>query len=687
MDKAEKLSRPNSGPLDEILGQPFKVLDDGLIRVVDYMGNDNAVVQAARVSYGAGTKKVSDDRGLIRYLLQHRHTTPFEMCSLKLHVRVPMDAWRQWIRHRTACLAEGTELYFDLPGGIAKRGNQLYKLKIEDIWEKFQPTSNTQRPDKQRDPYFKRDRIKAMSLRHLNHESGKIEHTRVVDVFKNGPKPVFRFKLADGKAIEATADHQFFFTEGWSTFGERVGLEERGGIAFWNKQDIFLHVNGDPVQVPALYQDADWLNEQYNVEKLKIQDIAEICGVSYHTIRKWIREFGLQHEKGGRSKSPWNKGKTYTLGHRETSPERLAIIRKARSGSASNFWRGGISEDRESIGRWTTQIAAKIHLKYEWTCQLCHKREGMLHCHHIVPVWADPDLAREESNLTTLCVDCHRDVHLNELDYVERLGGPPVKKSWIKRPRVAWNKMTKPRLVQVVEIEYVGIKETYDVEVVGPHHNFIANGIVTHNSVNEYSTRYSVAINASQKTAPDEWRTQAVDNKQGSGEALDPKVGSQLTASEQELHRLSRHVYQTRIDTGVAREQARKDLPLCTYTEAYWKIDLHNLLHFLALRMDSHAQKEIRDYATIIGEQIVARWVPLTWEAFQDFRFQGMVFSRIETEIMAAIGQGDLTQAQARATEAGWLRPSKKGGLIRSRERMEFEEKLRQLNLGVPWEG
>ena len=100
--RAEKLNRPGVPALDEILGVPFKVLDDGLIRVIDYMGDDQAIVQAARVSYGEGTKKTSDDRGLIRYLLRHRHTTPFEMCSLKLHVRVPMDAWRQWIRHRTA---------------------------------------------------------------------------------------------------------------------------------------------------------------------------------------------------------------------------------------------------------------------------------------------------------------------------------------------------------------------------------------------------------------------------------------------------------------------------------------------------------------------------------------------------------------------------------------------------------
>jgi len=102
----QRLKRPSVPALDEILGQRFDVLDDGFVRVVDYMGSDDSIVQAARVSYGAGTKKISEDRALVRYLLRHRHTTPFEMCEIKFHVRVPLDCWRQWIRHRTANVNE-----------------------------------------------------------------------------------------------------------------------------------------------------------------------------------------------------------------------------------------------------------------------------------------------------------------------------------------------------------------------------------------------------------------------------------------------------------------------------------------------------------------------------------------------------------------------------------------------------
>ena len=266
---APTLTRATSPALDALLGIPFPVLDEGFVRVTDYMGTDAAIVQAARVSYGAGTKTVSDDRGLIRYLMRHRHTTPFEMCEIKLHLRIPMDAWRQYIRHRTA-------------------------------------------------------------------------------------------------------------------------------------------------------------------------------------------------------------------------------------------------------------------------------------------------------------------------------------------------------------------------------------------SVNEYSTRYSEAIDAAQTTAPDAWRRQATNNKQGSAGTLPIEVGQHLTAREQELHDLARAIYQERLDVGVAREQARKDLPLSTYTEAYWKIDLHNLLHFLALRMDSHAQQEIRAYATVIGEKIVAAWCPLAWEAFLDYRVNAITLSGPEIE---ALRTGDAMALSKRERE------------------------------------
>jgi len=97
--------------VEGILYQPFKILDEGFVRVIDYMGDDSAIVQAARVSYGKGTRKVSDDRALIRYLMRHRHSTPFEMCEIKLHVKLPIFVARQWVRHRTANINEYSARY------------------------------------------------------------------------------------------------------------------------------------------------------------------------------------------------------------------------------------------------------------------------------------------------------------------------------------------------------------------------------------------------------------------------------------------------------------------------------------------------------------------------------------------------------------------------------------------------
>lgn len=305
-ETAVRLERTRIQALDNILGEPFKVLDDGHVRVIDYMGSDEAIVQAARVSYGKGTKKVHEDRGLIRYLMRHRHTTPLEMCELKLHVRVPMDHWRQWIRHRTA-------------------------------------------------------------------------------------------------------------------------------------------------------------------------------------------------------------------------------------------------------------------------------------------------------------------------------------------------------------------------------------------SVNEYSTRYSEAIDSAARTDQKKWRLQSGRNKQGSSGFLPESDGAILTLAEERLHKALREAYEQRLEFGVAREQARKDLPLSTYTEAYWKIDLHNLLHFLSLRMDAHAQEEIRAYANAIGEEIVRRWTPIAWEAFLDYRLHAMMLSRLDIEILKLCRMASVAEALSKAGEFGWLEKDGGGKLATNRERDEFEAKANRLGIVAPW--
>jgi thymidylate synthase (FAD) len=201
-------------------------------------------------------------------------------------------------------------------------------------------------------------------------------------------------------------------------------------------------------------------------------------------------------------------------------------------------------------------------------------------------------------------------------------------------------------------------------------------------NVNEYSTRYSIAIDSVQKTDKHLWRKQSKTNRQGSAEYLDESIGNELSEKELLLHRTIREVYQDRLDKDVAREQARKDLPLSTYTEAYWKIDLHNLLHFLALRMDSHAQYEIRSYANVIGNEIVSKWCPMAWEAFKDYQLNSLSFSEIELTIIKHFLEGKsaaikdyLLSLELISIEAGKVK--------RGREAIEIEDKLKRVGIEI----
>ena len=176
-------------------------------------------------------------------------------------------------------------------------------------------------------------------------------------------------------------------------------------------------------------------------------------------------------------------------------------------------------------------------------------------------------------------------------------------------------------------------------------------------SVNEYSTRYTEALDFFQVTQPTEWRLQSSDNKQGSSgyleewpddinkgdlpyvpgpSVLDSTPGQYLTRAESWYNTIQKNIYDIRLAFGIAKEQARKDLPLSTYTRAYWKCDLHNIFNFLRLRMDSHAQLEIRSFANCMFE-IVKQLCPVACEAFEDYVLHAKKFSRMEMEYIRSI--------------------------------------------------
>jgi len=756
------MTRVSVPEADQLVGVKSPVLSHGFVVLVDYMGNDSSIVQAARVSYGHGTKSVRDDRGLIRYLMRHRHTTPFEMVEFKFLVRLPIFVARQWIRHRTACLAEGTRVSFDLPGGIRRRGNQLYALPIEDVWKKFQPTRN-RNPRYQKNALFRRRRVERMHLRTLHEDRWIIGHDHVRGVTKNGLKPVFRMTLEDGKFIDCTSDHRFFFREGWNTLARHTGLHEVNGRAIWNSGRFELYVNGAELTLPALHHDRDWLERVYVDLRLPLLDIAEVCGVDVSTISWWVRHFQLPlrpptvhifqagnqlarlrpsrrgipimrrvvagdprpytskewmetrwidlglsagqiAEQCGASphtirlwlrrhhltnhpahpvsklfrkgQVPWNRGRTYRRRKKPGTAQHLAIVREARSGPRSNFWRGGVSTGRQSIGRWTTQVAPEVHRRNQWTCQLCHGSGQVLHAHHIVPVWADLSRARDLSNLTTLCDDCHREVHRNEAAYIGILGGPATAVGWASKPRPRGTPVRIPKLVAVRGFEYLGLRMTYDLEVGGPSHNFVANGIVTHNSVNEYSARYSIVPDEYELPPVEEIRYQSRTNRQGRGGTVPVEAAERFRGDLSRVSKDAYDAYQRALEAGVARETARLLLPVAYYTQWYWKTNLWNLFHFLSLRLDPHAQEEIRLYAAEIAK--MARVVcPIAFQAFEEFELQGISLSRREQAAIRSLLEGK-TPEEACA-RAGLELRHEDGRPMKTGEGVEFLEKLGRL--------
>ena len=181
-------------------------------------------------------------------------------------------------------------------------------------------------------------------------------------------------------------------------------------------------------------------------------------------------------------------------------------------------------------------------------------------------------------------------------------------------------------------------------------------------SINEYSTRYQPAIDS--RSVASEWRAQSTNNKQGSNGLIADDVSHALSFDEARLHSHIEGVYQNRLKQGVAREQARKDLPLSTYTEAIVECDLRGWLHFLGLRMDPHAQLEIRQYANAIHDMIVNLF-PISAQAFEDYHLNALTLTACDIQAL---------------TDPSYKFPTK-------READEFEAKRERLKYGLKGNG
>ena len=282
-----------------------------------------------------------------------------------------------------------------------------------------------------------------------------------------------------------------------------------------------------------------------------------------------------------------------------------------------------MSTERAQIARWTTDVAPLVFASDGYRCVACGERaraDDPFHSHHLVPVWADPSEAYNLENLVTLHESCHRAIHRQnqELAFAQSIvsgvGFDMMTKAEYMRGQMRENGHATPRLVPIEKIEYVGEIEMFDLVVDGPYPNFIANWFVVHNS-----GRYTpFEENDFYVVQPDEWRRQSPSNKQASEGLVEDSAW--LTDALVKHYEEGFRLYEAALEAGVAREQAR--LFLAGFSVYYtWvaKIDAHNLLHFLRLRMANDAQYEIRQYALAIYTHFFKPALPWTAEAFEKF--------------------------------------------------------------------
>lgn len=564
------------------------VLDHGLVALVDVMPRlvpggttaDGAIVQAARVSYGEGTKQLHEDRGLIRYLLRHRHTTPLEMVTFKFHLKLPLYVMRQHIRHRMACLAGSNELTFDLPSGPRRKGWKSYKLTMKQLYDRFHGAGDPSDPevDGQNVTDFKRGRVKNMLLRSCDESDWSVYHTHITDVWESGIKKIIAVKLENGRTLRATEDHLCFTDQGWLRL--RDALDR--GVRFVGIGKS-LHNRSEPSNFTPNELAAETWMDVPHYSGYEVSDLGRI--------RSW------RGVPKGRLDQPKIKQMT-------VNPDGYEVVSLSDEGVSRAF-----------------PVHRLVMEAFEGP------REEGRETRHL-------DSNRRNNRLSNLARGTAKE---NARD---RMAGPGHQRLCVTT-------------YGFVEWHEDGEEMTYDLSVGGPFHNFVAEGVFVHNSVNEYSARYSVLKDEFHLPEPEAVRLQSQSNRQGSEGAASSGDAEWFASTLEMLCDLAYRQYDQAIEKGVAREQARTLLPVNIYTECYWKIDLHNLLHYLALRCDEHAQEEIRAFADAILA-LVRPVVPVTVEAWEDYHPMrgGMLLTRLEVESLRT-GQPIATENKREAAE--WM--------------------------------
>lgn len=563
---------------------------------------------------------LSGDRG---------HYGPLEHPQITFNVGYFPHSMMQQVRtHRVGvsfdvqCLTGDTEVTF------VKSSGALRKIKIAelyDLWangEKAIRERKVQGRNGEPPGTYRRDcksRLKKMNLRVLNEETGIFEVAHIQEVFDQGIQPVYRLTLEDGKILDCTGNHRLLTNKGWQTMKEAVGLITDGEQnVISHKQDCYLMCNGIIVG-DGLYRDKNWLQEQLSAG-LNARQIAQKANCSVEAIKKWVYIHGLKLNKcKSGTENPWHKGLrgAYCL---DKTPEQRQQRRErakqfTRRGSHSNFWKGGVTEERVTIGAWTRTVAPQVHEKFDYTCQRCGTRGNRLHAHHLLPVYSHPEEAYDFENLVTVCEACHQCIHSQGLELEFAQNFIPIQ-SLPQKPRPKGRKL-KAHPIKVVQVRYLGLQRTYDIEVDGQWHNFVANGVVVHNSF-RYTGQRIINVAEGKQDVEEVFYLRPVGNYTNrQGKRYFYSEGQR--AEDLKWCKDACQHYKKRIEEGLAEEHARGLIPFDARQHFVLSCNLRSLMHLLDLRWKKDAQLEAQKFCELLFVHF-EQWTPAVAQWYKENR-------------------------------------------------------------------
>lgn len=532
---------------------------------------EDLISYCARVSNPSNQANFETSGKLLKYCIRKKHWSIFEMVNVVLEVKTTRDIGRQLLRHQYKfqefCVDGDTLITTETQNSGSK------KVKISDLYRRYMNPSAWQNSDN--------------LVRVYDEASKTLIKAKIKEVFDTGVRGVYRMTLDNGKEIDCTEDHKLYTFGGYKRLKDIVPEKD------------FVACNGIPC-----YQDKEWLASAKQAALRTgggLPMIAEMASVKYVTVRKWLRRHGLQFTKQEvASYTPaWNKGLVPEMQpgfNKVKTPETREKMRaSSRKEKHSNLYKNGnYCNDGGSDLRWRNKVASfckGYHLdilhKQEFKCAVSGVDIDMSNSEvdHIVPVYARPDLAFDPANLQVLSVTEHHKKSVTEMLAARQT----IKYSMVRK------------------IVYLGERQTYDMEIDHVDHNYIANGIVTHNS-----QRYaSVDTDSFVIREP---RFQDTKNRQNSITLSDmrdqPYISPEELAGAAGLYEewkqrqefileTVKNNYEWAIKHGLAKEQARSILPegntmSCMYVNG----TLRNWMHYCWLRQEKGTQAEHQDIAT-----------------------------------------------------------------------------------------